>query len=277
MTAILAYFGCGTSASPLDRFCRLLNAHDPTHLVGPVIESVIGPLLVAVIVVLLGQILHHLVAGGARAAGLDPHLLQLVGNLFFAVTLVVAVMAGLTAAGLNIDILLTFGGLASLAVGLAFQDMLRNVIAGVVLLLEKPFRIGDMVLLGTEQGKVRSIALRTTTIRNMDGELIIIPNLTVFSGIIVNLTARKRTRRTVAFTVPAGVDPAALAGSVLEATRGVKGVLARPEPEAYVGLDGAALTVTLTYWIDGSGVTPVGADSEVAEKLAPLMSAGATQ
>lgn len=258
---------CGGGAAPLDRLCRAINAHDPTHLVGPLIQSIVGPVIVIAIILVGGGIVARLIT----RSRLDPQVHTLFANAVTAITIVLAVMGGLTAAGLNIDILLTFGGLASLAIGLAFQDMLRNILAGIGLLVEKPFRIGDYVTLGTQLGKVETITLRATAIRTAEGELAIIPNLMVFSAIIINQSAFPESRRTVTLASPDPSVATTLARSVVGVTGTVKGVLSEPPPSSVVTLDGDAVTVTLHYWVDTNHTGADAIDTAVAEKLIPLM------
>src|SRR5207249_3391817 len=100
-----------------------------------------------------------------------------------------------------ISVLLTFGGLASLAVGLAFQDVLRNILAGIFLLIEQPFRIGDHISVETQSGVVETIQLRTTGLRTEDGRLAIVPNLSCFSNTVVNQSAYPTRRFTVSLRV----------------------------------------------------------------------------
>src|SRR5260221_2766304 len=105
------------------------------------------------------------------------------------ITLTVAVLSGLTAGGLSISILLTVAGVGSLAIGLAFQDLLRNVLAGIFLLIERPFRICDLITVGDQTGSVQTIQLRTTALRTPDRKLAILPNLAAFAGTRINATA----------------------------------------------------------------------------------------
>ena len=116
---------------------------------------------------------------------------------------------------MNVALIVTAAGVGTVGQwASAFQDLLRNVLAGIWLLLQQPFRLGDTItVLEAPDPKVavQNITLRTTTLRTGVGELAILPNLTVFTGIVINSEAT--TTRAVSVSpcgLPAGVDLADL-------------------------------------------------------------------
>ena len=137
----------------------------------------------------------------------DRQVRTLVRNLITVTTYVVAVISALVVYGVNVAVILTAAGVGTVAIGLAFQDLLRNVLAGIWLLLEQPFRLGDTITVMDQTGAVQNITLRTTTLRTGVGELAILPNLTVFTGIVVNTTHYDTRRLTVGVRIPAERRP----------------------------------------------------------------------
>ena len=128
------------------------------------------------------------------------------------------------------DIVATLG-IGSVAVGFAFQDIFKNFLAGIILLVEEPFRIGDEVEINDYQGKVENISIRTTKIRTYTGEKVLLPNSTVFTDAVKVVTAYPSRRTDLAV----GVD---YNSSLPEATRileqtikSVAGVIEDPAPE----------------------------------------------
>ena len=115
-------------------------------------------------------------------------------------------ISALVVYGVNVAVILTAAGVGTVAIGLAFQDLLRNVLAGIWLLLEQPFRLGDTITVMDQTGAVQNITLRTTTLRTGIGELAILPNLTVFTGIVINTTHYDTRRLTVGVRIPADID-----------------------------------------------------------------------
>ena len=146
------------------------------------------------------------------------------------------------------DIIATLG-ISSVAVGFAFQDIFKNFLAGIILLLEEPFRIGDEVKIGDYQGTVKNISIRTTQIRTYNGEKVLLPNSTVFTDAVKVVTAYSSRRTDLAV----GVDyntPLPKATQVLEtAIAKVNGVLSEPIPEIdIVNFGDSSIDFIIRYW-----------------------------
>ncbi len=208
-------------------------------------------LIVLLVVVAVGRFLRRLALRGVGRTGADAQLRTLVNNVFLIVTLAVAILAALTAGGLSVNVLLTFGGLTSLALGLAFQDLLRNVLAGIFLLIERPFRIGDWITVGDISGSVQTIELRTTGLRTADGKLAVLPNLSAFANPVVNATAYDVRQFSVAVRLAPGADLEKALRAVREVVEGFEGVAAQPKPFVQPRLDSdGGITLTARYWVE---------------------------
>lgn len=134
-------------------------------------------------------LIHHLLHRQANAWGLDASLSLLLSNVVRGVWLLSGIY--LIFRQFGIDLLPILGGLGvvGLAVGFAAQDILANLISGVTLLLDRPFRIGDWVRIRDYEGQVHGLTLRTTRIMTRDNEWVSIPNKDVAGATVVNLTA----------------------------------------------------------------------------------------
>ncbi|NMF85483.1 mechanosensitive ion channel family protein [Nodosilinea sp. P-1105] len=140
-------------------------------------------------------------------------------------------------------------GLGSVAIGFAFQDIFKNFLAGILLLIEEPFSLGDQVIMGDYEGTVELIKVRSTQLRTYTGELVEIPNAIVFTNPVRVLTAF-RSRRT---DLDIGVDyttPLPLAkGTFLDVLNRADGVLSHPEPEVdVIGFGDSSIDFKLRYW-----------------------------
>src|SRR5437763_16409510 len=165
---------------------------------------------------------------------------------------------------------LVFGGFGvfALAFGLAFQDILKNFIAGIFLLLERPFRIGDEITVDNHTGVVENIEMRTTTLRTSDGEEVLTPNSLVYTGTIINRTRYPTRLFTLTAKVPSDV---AVDGVVARLREQLK---TRPEiakdPAPYVGLqpnvDGG-LTLEVRYWLDYRRHDPLAVPAAVGQQI----------
>lgn len=107
-------------------------------------------------------------------------------------------------------------GVAGLVIAFALQDITKNFAAGVLLLIQRPFRLDDRIRVKDFEGTVVDITLRATALRTADGDEVLIPNADVYSGAITNLTRYPQRRITVPFTLPPGVDVDGVLSSILE-------------------------------------------------------------
>ena len=160
----------------------------------------------------------------------------------------VAVIILLDHFGINIGSLLVSLGVGSLAVALAAQDTLANMIAGFVILVDRPFRVGDRIELATGQvGDVHSIGLRSTKLLNFDSNLIIIPNAELVKSRIVNYAyPHNQMRMQLKVNVAYGTEPAKVRRLLLEAVRTHPDILADPAPEVhFTAMNDSSIEFTL--------------------------------
>lgn len=129
-----------------------------------------------------------------RRLQLEQAIHQLLRNILSVMIVLLGFAAVLAQFGVNIVSIIAGLGIVGLAVGFAAQSTLANFIAGITILMERPFRIGDWVRINNNEGKIIRIALRTTHLKTRDNISVIIPNQTVASSVLINLTARPLSR-----------------------------------------------------------------------------------
>jgi small-conductance mechanosensitive channel len=265
---IAAAFACDKSYF-FDDLCNTLQKHDPSGLAGPLVERLIGPIAIFALVFVLGRALRRVVDRAVQRAGGNLQVRALVRNVGGAIIYFFATVSGLVTAGVNAAFILTFGGLASLAIGLAFQDVLRNILAGIWLLVERPFVIGDLItLVGVDMsGVVQTITLRTTAMRTGDGRLAVVPNLTVFSGVIVNSSAYGQRRFAVSLRLERDHDLEAAMRAARRELESIGEVARDPAPAVQPKLDGEGILLNCTYWLDYRTHDADAVAAEVARRL----------
>jgi small-conductance mechanosensitive channel len=142
-------------------------------------------------------------------------------------------------------------GVVGLTVGFALQDIARNFVAGVLLLIRQPFKIGDAVQVGDYAGQVLNVHTRDTTIKTWDGEKVILPNIEVFGKAIVNYSDLPHRRRTVYIGLGYDENVDRAKQVLLEAVLGVDGVLDDPAPRIHAEeLGDSALILAARFWLD---------------------------
>jgi len=143
-------------------------------------------------------------------------------------------------------------GIGGVAIGFAFQNILQNFLAGLLLLWAEPFRIGDEIKLDNFEGIVEEIQTRATMIRTYDGRRIVIPNADLFTHSVIINTALNARRWEYEFTVKGTADLGKIKSRIVEAVKNVPGVLADPSPEALVtdltDLESTAVKVRVLWW-----------------------------
>ena len=159
------------------------------------------------------------------------------------------------------DALLGAGGLA---VGLAFQGTLSNFAAGVLLLIFRPFKVGDVVRIGGEAGKVYEIDLMVTKMDTTDNRRLIIPNSQIIGATIENSTHHPLRRVEVAVGTAYGADLERVRGVLEAALAGVKARVADPSPEVILKAFGASsIDWELRVWAGSSIAGQTAARQEV--------------
>jgi small-conductance mechanosensitive channel len=153
-------------------------------------------------------------------------------------------------------------------VGFALQDIARNSIAGLLLLMRQPFSVGDAVEIAGHAGTVMDITTRDTVIKTWDGVMEIIPNLDVYTNAIVNYSELPLRRRTVMIGLGYGEDVDRAREAFLDAIQSTEGVVEEPAPEMLSEeLGDSALTIAARFWVNQETHSLFAVHSEVVEAI----------
>jgi small conductance mechanosensitive channel len=197
------------------------------------------PSLLAALVVLLGfYLLYRVVAkllhGLLRRTHADPAVQEIGLRLTKIVILAFGVVMAASQLGFEVSSVLAGLGIAGLAVGLAAQDSLANLVGGITILWDRPFRIGDNVTIAGTFGRVQEIGLRATTILTVQKEEAIIPNKQVINEQILNHTRNGQLRLSVPVGIGYGEDTREARRVLLAAVEGHPRILPEPAPKVVV-------------------------------------------
>ena len=224
------------------------------RVIGYSIESLPG-IVFAIVILLITRYVANVTRRMSRVAGKRILKSQSLRSLLIQTTYVATWVAGTLFAAtfafpdLRLGDIIGLLGLSSVAVGFAFQDIFKNFLAGVLLLLNEPFRLGDQIIVDKFEGTIEDITIRSTQIKTYQGERIIIPNSIVFTSPVQVLTAMPHRRTDLAIGVDYDTDlPKAI--QVLRETVGdVSGVLATPAPEVdAVGFGDSSIDLMVRFW-----------------------------
>ncbi|MEJ2139213.1 MAG: mechanosensitive ion channel [Gammaproteobacteria bacterium] len=167
-------------------------------------------LLAAVVIFLVGRWAAHLVVKMVRKAlaktEMEDTLEKFLCNIVNAVLMTVVLIATIGALGVETTSLLAVLGAAGLAVGLALQGSLSNFAAGVLIVMFRPYRVGDFIDAAGVAGSVEEVQIFTTIMKTPDNRRIIVPNSQIMDGIITNVTANDTRRVDLVFGIGYGDD-----------------------------------------------------------------------
>jgi small conductance mechanosensitive channel len=208
----------------------------------------------AVAVLIIGVILARLLSRWADRAltsnsRIEPTVAKFLSNIIkYALWAVVGITV-LTQFGVQTtSIIAALGGLA-LAVGLALQGTLSNVAAGVMILIQRPFRVGEYITAGTVAGTVQAIGLFTTEVLQLDGLYVMVPNNELWNKAVVNHSRMPTRRFELLVNIGYEDDLKAARAAMLDLAKADARVLAEPAPVAFVaGLADNAVRVGLRVW-----------------------------
>lgn len=204
-----------------------------------------GPnLLKAVAIFVIGKwlagVITRMIVRAARKARVDETLLSFLNNLIYMLLLVVVCISSLSKLGIEPTSLTAVLAAAGFAIGMALQGSLGNLAAGVMLVCFKPFRVGDVVRIGSNLGSVVEIQIFNTIILTLDNVRIIIPNANITSDAIENLSAERERRIDLVIGCGYNDDLRAVKATLQEIVDAHPGVLQSPAPVVAVSELGAS-------------------------------------
>ncbi len=251
-----------TSAAPppiLDQARRLLGGdgellrHAADAAGGLAVNLVLAGLILAATLWVAGRLAGLTARGIARAhrgPDADTTLQNFAASLVRYSVITIGLVSVLTQLGVKATSVIAVLGAASLAIGLALQGALANVAAGVMLLILRPYRVGDEVVINGKQGTVKRLDLFSTRLSDPDNLSIFVPNAKAFGEIIVNNTATPSRRIELNFTIDFGDDAREATALLLALAGAERRVVAKPAAWAKVtDVSDRGVVVTLRAWV----------------------------
>ena len=179
----------------------------------------------------------------------NRHLGRILGRFLSVIVVGIGIIYALSGMGVRIGPLLGALGVGGIALAFAAQDLLQNLIAGVVLQIRHPFRIGDQIGSGDYEGVVNDIDLRTVRLTTYDGLDVYLPNAEVLRNPIVNYTRTPVSRTELTVGVAYSTDLEQARQVLLEACASTPEVKQAPPPEAWVHEFGeSSINFAVRYW-----------------------------
>lgn len=218
--------------------------------------------LIAVLIVVVGfwfaKFLTKTFIRILEARKTEESLVTFLGSLLGIVIRVLVIISAITQLGVEMTSFVALLGAAGLAVGMAFSGTLSNFAGGIMILLFKPFKVGDFIQVGDDEGIVKEILIFNTILTTMDNKTIILPNGPVANGTIVNYTMAKKRRITWQIGIAYGDKLPVAKETLLKFVVEEKRILKDPEPFVGLGeLGNSAVIIHLKAWVDVDDYWPV--------------------
>ncbi len=231
--------------------------------------QVLGALAIFLVGRWLSKVVSGLIARGLTKAKVDPTLVPFVENLTYVVLLVLVIVAALQSMSVPMTSAVTVIGAAGLAIGLAWQGSLANFAAGVLLLLFKPFKVGDFIEAAGTKGTVKAVHIFNTILTSPDNVKIIVPNGQITGGCITNYTAND-TRRVDLIASVSYDDDLQKARRVIESVLAAeKRILSEPAPQVAVSeMADSSINFVVRPWVKTSDYWAVRFDLTAKLKMA---------
>jgi small-conductance mechanosensitive channel len=193
-------------------------------------------------------IVHRLLARGTIALGTRYAIGRILGYVILFLGLTVA----LQSLGINLAALAVFGGALGIGLGIGLQDVAKNFVSGLIILFERPVKVGDRIEIGDVTGDVVEVRARATVVRTNDDVHLIVPNARFISEIVVNRSfGRRRVRYRIPVSVAYGSDPRAVEAALLDAASRNPTVLGDPAPSVWFRQFGeSSLDFDLLCWTE---------------------------
>lgn len=199
---------------------------------------------------LIYRAIRKVILGGMKAAGVDDSIRDMLGMLLKWFILGFALIIAGNQVGIEIAALLTGVSIIGLALGFAAQDSISNFIAGIMIFWDKPFKIGDWILVDGHLGQVRRVTFRSTRLQDLDGDIVILPNAKMLNDKVINKSSNTVTRCNifVGISYKAPIDKAR--DVLLKLVAADPRIETRPQPEVVVkALAASSVDLMLHFWI----------------------------
>lgn len=253
-----ADFNAGVSEAIEDnQFLNSLKETFAKYTSASVIISLVGKILIAAIILFIGYLVSKFFCKVAVRAmkrkGTDPSIFGFIQTMIKAAVYIIALISALSSLGMNITSLVAALASAGVALGLGLQGSISQLVSGIMIIINKPFKKGDFVEVKGISGTISGIYIMYTVMHTVDNKKVIIPNSDITSNYIVNYSAEKLRRCDINIGISYS-DDIALAKSVITGiAESCPKVLKNPEPFVCVTAHEASeITLQVRAWCNSS-------------------------
>lgn len=208
-------------------------------------------LLIFIITLYLAGLLSRIVRKAMKLRNTDHEITILLSQITRWAILILGVVIALEQIGFDLTAFLAGLGILGFTVGFALQDVSKNFVSGLLLLIEQPFDIGDDIEIGDHMGTVAKVDIRATELYTYDGQNVIIPNGDVFTSPIKNYSRYDKRRVEIKLGIAYDSDLEFAKQTTLEVVSALEGVLTDPAPYVqYKNFSESTIDFTVYFWVN---------------------------
>jgi small-conductance mechanosensitive channel len=211
--------------------------------------------IVAMVILVISIYLAGLISRAVRKAlekrDTDHEVMLVITNIARWSVIALGVFVGLQQMGFDLSAFLVSLGVVGFTIGFALQDISKNFVAGMLLLLQQPFDIGNAIEVAGFSGTVEHVDLRATEIRTFDGKTVLIPNADVYTSAITNFSRETDRRIDLTIGVDCDTDLELARATALDVVTKIDGILMDPAPQvAFHNFGASSIDFTLYFWVN---------------------------
>jgi len=215
------------------------------------LPSLIAALVIFVLGLILSVVVSRMLRITLERREVKPEAVTVVVRLTYISFITLTLVIALQQIGFNLTAFLAGLGILGFTIGFAMQDVSKNFVAGLLLLIQQPFNVGDIIEVNEYLGKVLEIDMRATRMRMLDGRIVLIPNGEIFTHAIINYSQAEDRRIEIPLGVASDSDLEIVRQTAISAITGIAGLLPEPPPHvAYHTFGEYTIDLSLYFWID---------------------------
>jgi small conductance mechanosensitive channel len=216
-----------------------------------ILPKAIVAMVILVISLYLAGLISKVVRKALEKRNMDHEVKLVLTNITRWSVIGLGIFVALQQMGFDLSAFLVSLGVVGFTIGFALQDISKNFVAGILLLLQQPFDIGNAIDVNGFSGTVLNVDLRATEIRTFDGKIVLIPNADVYSSPIINFSREDNRRLELTLGVASDADLELARETALDMVSTLEGVLTDPAPQVvYNNFGPSSIDFTLYFWID---------------------------
>jgi len=215
------------------------------------LPSLVTGLLVILFTYLTARGVRYLTGRSLKRVKASEHAAQLTARLSFVGVMALGVLVALGVMGINAAALVASLGLISVGIGFALKDVIENFIAGIILIFQRPFVVGDVVHFGDTEGTVEDVRVRDTVLRTYDGRQVFVPNANIFTAAVINNNRNRKRRLDFEVNIAYSADTSAAMAAATQALSGIDILLSQPSPLVLTkDLGDSSVVLKVYFWVD---------------------------